>query len=176
MKKSILVPVISIIALIITQTNVVQAQWSALNSGYAVTTNYHGVNVLPGTLVTATAGTTDDSVETVTFLWKYPNGTVAYTEADVPVEPNGTTWENGKLIYYARSSYVPVAPLGDWGVQAIFKDSGHKQHGQHEDVVAIRATSFFVVPEVAFGTVTVLLGSLGALVLMHKRKSINKVS
>ena len=168
-KKYNLIFIIPAIAIIVSQANIVQAQWSALVSGYAVTTNYHGKDVPPGTLVIATAGTTDASVKTVTFYWKYPNDTVAYVVADVSVAANGTTWD-GKLIYYAQSSYTPITPTGDWGVQAVFKDSGHCQKGHHEDIVAIRATSYFVTPEVPFGTVTVLLILLGALSLFARRK------
>nr|MDO8135457.1 hypothetical protein [Candidatus Njordarchaeum guaymaensis] len=165
------------ISLVIVQAGVVQAQWSALNSGYAVTTDYHGKDVPPGTLVTATAGTTDDSVESVTFIWKDPDGNVMYTETDFTVESNGTEWD-GMLIYYAQSSYAPTVPLGDWGVQAVFMDSGHIKHGQGEDIVAIRATSFFVIPEVPFGTAVALLSLLGALVLVAQwqRKPLLKIA
>jgi len=44
----------------------------AINSSYAVTTDYHGKIVLPGTLVTATAGTTDPDVKNVTFFMEIP--------------------------------------------------------------------------------------------------------
>jgi hypothetical protein len=171
MRKTCLILIFFIITLVFTQVVIAQAQWSALNSGYAITTNYHGENVQPGTLVIATAGTTDTSVKTVTFYWKYPDDTVAFTDSDVPVWTNGTKWD-GKLIYYAQSSYAPVAPPGDWGVQAVFKDSSGNSKGKHSDVVAIRATSFlfFTVPEVPFGTATILLSLLGTLALITRLK------
>jgi hypothetical protein len=132
--------------LLVIMVNAVHAQWSALNSGYAVTTNYHGKDVLPGTLVTATAGTTNVKVENVTFKWKAPDETVVYTET-VNVWTNGTTWD-GKLISYAQSSYRVDIP-GEWGVQAFFIGEGGKTMAQIDYTIRIRATSFFVIPELA---------------------------
>jgi hypothetical protein len=150
--------------------NVAFAQWDAINSGYAVTTDYHGVGVLPGTLVTATAGTTDTDVENVTFLWKYPNETIVYTEANVPVWSNGTMWD-GKLIYYANSSYMPDV-LGDWGVQALFIGKNGKTKANHNDVVMIRATSLNVIPDFpVVGTAGTLVSMfLGLSLFLHKKK------
>lgn len=48
-----------------------------LNDGYEIITNYQGVDVAPGTPVTATAMTLNPNVTQVTFLWKNPgNGRV----------------------------------------------------------------------------------------------------
>ncbi|MEM2975444.1 MAG: hypothetical protein QXE76_06240 [Candidatus Bathyarchaeia archaeon] len=159
-----------IATIIALSVNLANAQWSAINSGYAVTTNYHGKIVFPGTLVTATAGTTDKNVTHVTFLWKYPNETTAYTTANVPVWSNDSTWD-GKLIYYANSSYTPTIE-GDWGVQAFFIGDGGKTKAGINCTIMIRATSFNVVPDFP------VVGSIGALVTMlvgvglfwHKKK------
>jgi hypothetical protein len=137
--------------------NVASAQWDAINSGYAVTTDYHGQIVPPGTLVTAIAGTTDQNVINVTFLWKYPNETVVY-ETNVPVSPNGSQYD-GKLIYYAISSYTPKV-VGDWGVQAIFIGEGGTIKANHTDVIQIRATSWYVTPDLP------VVGTAGAAVIM----------
>jgi hypothetical protein len=139
--------------------SITYAQWDALNSGYAVTTDYHGKEVPPGTLVTATAGTTDGKVTNVTFIWKYPNKTVAY-EVNKEVWYNGSTYD-GKLIHYANSSYTPDT-LGDWGVQALFIGEGGTTKANHEDVIKIRATSFNVTPD--FPVVGVA-GALGVMLL-----------
>ena len=137
------------------------AQWNALNSGYAVTTNYHGEDILPGTLVTATSGTTDPNVLNVTFVWIFPNETIAIIDAEVPVWSNTTKWpdETGNLIYYAQSSFMPTT-VGDWGVQAWFNGPGGNLHGLATDIIAIKATSFNVIPEIA------IVGTAGATIAM----------
>jgi hypothetical protein len=155
---------------IFSATSVAHAQWSAISSGYAVTTDYHGENVPLGVLVTALAGTTDANIDNVTFLWKYPNATVAYTEANVPVWSNGSTYD-GKLIYYATSSYTPDV-LGDWGVQALFIGENGQTKANHDDVVMIRATSINTIPDLPVvgtaGAVMAMLIGLG--LFLHKKK------
>jgi len=137
------------------------AQWNALNSGYAVTTNYHGEDVIPGTVITATAGTVDPNVLNVTFLWMFPNESIAFIDAEVAVWSDGTKWpdDTGALIYYAQSSFRPTA-IGDWGVQAWFNGPGGHLHGPETDIIAIRATSFNVIPEVP------VIGTAGAMIAM----------
>ena len=149
------------------------AQWP-LNSGYAVTTNYHGEDVPPGTLVLATAGTTDPNVENVTFSWKYPDKTTAFTDPEVVVWSNDTYWTNSSgtyLIYYAQSSHTPD-DIGDWGVQALFNGPGGHIRGPESDIIKIRATSINTIPEIpvvgAAGAVAIMLLSLG-LFLKKKR-------
>ena len=153
-------PLLAILAmiLVILGINLAIAQWSAISSGYAVTTDYHGKEVPPGTLVTATAGTTDADVENVTFLWKDPDENIVNTEANVLVWSNGTTYD-GKLIYYAQSSYTPDI-IGDWGVQALFIEKDGKPKANHKDVVMIRATSFNVIPNIP------IIGTAGAMISM----------
>jgi hypothetical protein len=152
--------------------NVSSAQWDAINSGYAVTTDYHGKIVPLGTLVTAIAGTTDPNVASITFLWKHPSSeTVAY-EINVPVWSNGSEY-NGKTIYYANSSYTPNV-IGDWGVQALFIGEGGKVKANHADVIKIRATSFNVVPDLpvigtAGAAATMILG-FGVFLYRKKRQ------
>jgi hypothetical protein len=145
------------------------AGWDSINSGYAVTTNYQGKIVPPGTLVTATAGTTDHDVKNVTFLWKYPNETVAY-EINVQVWSNGSTY-NGKTIYYATSSYRPYVE-GDWGVQALFIGEGGTKKANQTDVISIRSSSFNVIPDLPIvgtaGSVVTML--LGFSIFLRKRK------
>jgi len=58
--------------------NLAHAHWSAINSGYAVTTNWHGKEVPLGQSVTAWAGTTNSSVYQVEFKWKNKTGHVIY--------------------------------------------------------------------------------------------------
>jgi hypothetical protein len=152
------------------------AQWSALNSGYAVTTDYHGEDVLPATLVTVTSGTTDTNVKNVTFVWMFPNTSIAIIDAEIIVWTNTTCWTNSSgsfPIRYAQSSYTPTV-IGDWGVQAWFNGPGGHLHGPETDIIAIRATSFDVIPEIPVigtaGAVTAMLLSLGLLRRKKKRQ------
>jgi len=149
--------------------NAVHAQWSALNSGYAVTTDYHGKEVMPGMPVTATAGTTDTNVKRVTFLWKDPDKSIVYVET-VDVWQNGSQWD-GKIIYYAQSSYEPNV-RGDWGVQALFIGEGGTKKAQVEDTIMIRGTSFLVIPDFpVVGTVGALMAMiLGLSLFAHKKR------
>jgi hypothetical protein len=143
--------------------SIVQAPWSTLGTGYAITSNYHGIDIPPGTPVTITAGTLDHSITQVTFRWHFPNGTAAWTDTVVPVYSNGTqgTWNNGtvKDILYAQDTQIPTV-MGDWGVQAFFQDATGRTKSDVDDVVAIKATSFNVIPEIA------LIGTAGAAIAM----------
>jgi hypothetical protein len=162
--------VVALLVGIFSATSVAYAQWSAISSGYAVTTDYHGEEVPLGALVTALAGTTDADIDNVTFLWKYPDENVVYTEANVPVWSNGSTYD-GKLIYYATSSYTPDV-LGDWGVQALFIGEDGKTKADHDDVVMIKATSINTIPDLpVVGTAGALMTMLlGLSLLLHKKK------
>lgn len=132
---------------------------NSLASGYAVTSDYHGINVPPGKLVTVTAMTTDNTITQVTFLWKNPGGNTVFTEVNAT---RGTDGEfDGKTVYTFSSAHTPNA-IGDWGVQALFQGPDGMTKESIEDVIAIRATSFFVVPDFPMiGTV----GSLGTMLL-----------
>ena len=149
------------------------AGWSALGSGYAVTTDYHGIDVPLETLVTATAGTTDSNIMNVTFVWKFPNETVAFEDIDVAVWSNDTRYpdENGSLVYYAQSSFR-LTVEGEWGVQAFFKGLGGHLRGNGTDIIAIRATSGEVIPEISIVSAagTIVTMSLILVLLRDKRK------
>lgn len=156
-RMSILLSILTF-ALICSFATAVYAQVQALSTGYAITSNYHGIDVPPGSSVVVTAMTTDQSVYQVTFLWKDPTGQEADREAVIPLFTNGTLY-NGKLIHYAISENI-VNTIGDWGVQALFQaHDGTTKQGITE-VVKIRATSFNVIPEVP------LIGTAGASIAM----------
>lgn len=173
--------------IIISSANLVRAQWDALGSGYAVTTNRHGVDVPIGASVTAWAGTNDTQVQTVEFRWLRPDGSV-FGNPNVPVfgpfvtpaVPAGVPqeivdWANrypGFSVLYASNTQTPDA-LGDWGVQAFFHDptnSVRSLRGRNSDIIAIRATSFNAVPEMPLGTMVILLSMFGALSVFALRK------
>ncbi len=145
--------------------NLAYAPWSTLGTGYAVTSDHHGVIVTLGTPVTVTAGTLDSSVSQVTFRWHRPpdgNGAVAW-EDTVGVWQNTTTgqWNNGTtaFISYATNTHAPDE-IGDWGVQVFFQDSEGKEKSGVVNVLSIRATSFNAIPEIPLGTI----GAVGAMI------------
>jgi len=76
---------------------------------------------------------------------------------------------NGKEYYYAQDTFVPTEYIGDWGVQAIFKDQIW-QHGEWVQFTAKRATSYETIPEVPFGTIAILAGWLGVLGIFALRR------
>lgn len=166
--------------------NIVYAPWASLKSSdYAVTTDYHGVeDILPGTSITAWAGTTDQAVVKVEFEWKNETGNVIFEEnvtvfgpyttpnvpAGVPQEIIDWSQENtGYVVLYASNIQVPE-DMGDWGVQALFYGEGGHIRGQDSDIVAIRATSFHVIPVAPLGTITIILAMFGALAFFTIRK------
>jgi len=142
----------------------------SLKSGYAVTNNYHGIPVPSGAAVTVTAMTTDSRVAEVTFIWKNPADQPVRTVTK-PVYTNGTTF-NGKLVRYATDTYEPEA-IGDWGVKAIFKDVRHFIIWTCTKIVARRATSFNVIPEIpVIGTVGAAAAMIAGFAWKMKRKPI----
>jgi len=188
LKKLGLVALLVALTLIVTPT-IVQAQWPAINSGYAVTTNWHGIDVPLGASVTAWAGTTDSTVEKVEFIWKDADGNVVrdemvtvdatldkYTTPAVPpgAPPEIVDWAQkpmnwGITIWYAQDTYPSVTdPLGDWSVKAKFINAFGQTVSSESDSFPVRATSFNVVPEVSFGTIAILIAMFGAL-LASKR-------
>jgi len=188
MKKLGLIALLAVLTLIVTST-VVQAQWSALNSGYAITTNYHGIDVPLGESVTAWAGTTmpdgPGSVVKVRFIWKDPDENVVWDPFDTtldkyttPAYPPGAPQEiidwatnhPGIDVWYATDEQTP-AVYGDWGVQAEFWGPGGKLKGTggSEGIIKIKATSFFNIPE-AISTLTVLLTMLAGLAIFARKR------
>lgn len=171
MNKYAFLPAVVLLGLL-GMVGMVYAPWSTLGTGYAITSNVHGVDVLPGSQVRVTAGTLDPNVVQVVFRWHMPNETVA-REVTVPVFTNGTMgqWNDGTsaLVRFAIDNYTPGV-VGDWGVQAFFQGSTGTAKAGLEDVVKIRATSFNVIPEVPLGTLVILLGMFGALGVFALRK------
>jgi len=165
---------------------VVKAQWSAINSGYAVTTNYHGITVNIGSPITATAGTTNLNVLQVEFLWMDPGKNIHRDVTVSLLEVSRTTYpwpgpindeiiqwcdsQSSTLHYKFAQDTLPGELLdeaGDWTVQAHFLNTGEKPEDR------IRATSWMSIPEAPLGTITILLGMFGALslYLTTKRKA-----
>ena len=179
LKHKISLTVAMLVCILLISISAVNAPWSTLGTGYAITSNYHGVDIPPGTPVTITAGTLDSNVVKITFRWHEPpdgNGPVRW-EVTVPIFTNCTTgqWNNGTPaeIRYAQDTQTPDV-LGDWGVQAFFRDSTGKDKAGLTNVIKIKATSFNAVPEVPFGTLAILTAMFGAIAIFAmKRKHVS---
>ena len=169
MKKA--TPILVVAGLImLLGVGVAYAPYPTLSTGYAIDSNYHGINVPPGANVIVTAYTTDADVYQVTFLWKNPGGNTVWTDVVGPGTLEAEQYD-GMNVYSFASSHGP-GEIGDWGVQALFQSPDGMTKENIDYVVKIKATSFFVVPDFPMiGT----LGSLGAMLLglglFVKRKS-----
>jgi hypothetical protein len=135
-------------------------------SNYTVTSNYHGIDTPPGTTITVTAATTDTSVETVMFRWRDASGTLQLEEV-VSVSKESAS------MLTAEDFYAPDS-IGDWGVQALFIGADGKTKQQVDDVIAIRATSLNVIPEIPIiGTIGASITMVAGLTYEIKRKNHN---
>jgi len=174
LKSRFMVVVVSLVLGLLILPNAVSAPWSTLGTGYAIATNYHGIDVPLGTPVTATAGTLDPGVVNVTFRWHMPNDTARW-EVTKLVSQNGTKgkWNNGTeaLIWYASDTQI-LDVLGDWGVQAFFRGPDGNDRANLTDVIKIKAESFNVVPQVPFGTIAAAVAmfvAFGLFIVKKKR-------
>ena len=112
---------ISAVILSLIMSSAVYAPLATLSTGYAVTSNYEGVDVPVGSEVIITALTIDPTVDRVTFRWHEPpdgNGPVV-REVTVFVVDSGDDYEknDGTIvdIFVAEDSYYPTV-IGSWGV------------------------------------------------------------
>lgn len=189
LKNAIIATSLSILLLVVVQVSAIDWSKTSLSSGYAVTTDYHGVPEVPiGTDVTATAGTTEHpsvnrvpqfpNVTKVRFRWIPPSGSGL---SEIYSPPLGdlamSLWNSGEeyedkdgnlwYIYIGEDTQtIPetIDAVGDWGVQAWFYDDAGKLRNQ-TGIEKIRATSFNAVPEVPFGTLAITTAMFGALIL-----------
>ena len=163
------------------------AQWDAINSGYGITTNWHGKDVPLGESVTAWAGTNDSSVTAIFFRWKRPDESVyaKYNNASLvkynsPTEiPNEAPKEikdwaeknpDKFPIWIATNTQTPDT-YGNWTVKAYFIGSGGTTKEHVENTIRIRATSFNVISDFpVVGTTGALVAMLLGLNLFMRRK------
>ena len=190
MKRYVIVALIALAGLLVlTATNVANAQyarWSAIKeTGYAVTSNWQGIDVPLGVEVVATAGTTDLDIENITFRWHDPADNTVWEDTfavsgplitpNVPsnIPPEVQEWADdnpGVSYLYAQSTHTPNM-VGDWGVQAFFIGLDGKTKAGLDYVVQIRATSFNVIPEIPIiGTAGAAIAMLAGLGLFMKRR------
>jgi hypothetical protein len=162
-----------VLALVVGSATVVYAPEQSLNSGYAVTSNWHGIDVPLGSEVVVTAMTNDTTVYQVTFKWKNPGDQLVWTDV-VPVSTDGITIDDGNHVYYAAyyaSSTHNPEDIGGWGVKALFQGPDGTTKEGVDFVVNIKATSFNVIPEVPIiGTAGASLAMLLGFTYKIKRK------
>ena len=145
------------------------AAYPSLASGYAVDSNFHGVNVPPGSTVVVTAYTTDMTVDRVTFIWRYPDSGIAFGPEVDSSAVAGDLYEGNPVNTFSSTHTVSV--VGDWGVQALFQGPDGKTKESIDFVVSTKATSFFVIPVIpVLGTVGSLAAMLLGLGIYIKRK------
>jgi hypothetical protein len=181
MKTKFLITALLLVTLFIASVN---APLTTLNSGYAIWTNYHGINIPGGTEVTATAGTTEHpdssahnklpNVTAVRFRWM-PPGLPDFNSSLKTLTWDGTTYYNGWPVYTANDTQA-LDVLGDWGVQAWFYDTDGKLRNE-TGIEKIRAVSVNVIPDIPVagtaGAAAVMLLVLGLYWHMKKKRPIN---
>jgi hypothetical protein len=112
-----------------------------------------------GATVIVTATTDDPNVNSVLFIWRNGAGMQQWNE---------TVTINSGL---AQSSGQPDS-IGDWGVQTLFIGPGGTTKEEVDFVIAIRATSFNVVPEVPILGTAGIVGAMAlGLTIRAKRKN-----
>jgi hypothetical protein len=167
MKKTIILIVAGV--LMLSALGIAYAAYPSLGSGYAVDSNFHGINVPPGSNVVVTAYTTDMDVYQVTFIWKYPNEAVAFGPEVDNTAVAGDLYKGNPVNTFSSTHAVSV--VGDWGVQALFQSPDGKTKESIDFVISTKATSFFVVPDIpVLGTVGSLAAMLLGLGIFIKRK------
>jgi hypothetical protein len=159
MRKNALLKSSMVTVLIVMFASISLASAQPPHYTYSVASNYHGIDAPIGQTILVTATTDNPGVVNVVFIWKNAAAIEQWRET--------VTVVSGQ----AQSSGVPNS-IGDWGVQALFVGADGRTIQSVEDVVAIRATSFNVVPEIPLlGTAGVALAFVGALGVYVKRKN-----
>jgi hypothetical protein len=146
-------------------------QEGSLPSGYYVTSDWHGVDTPLGTDVHVKAYTTDEGVTQVTFIWRNGAGDEVYGP-DVVTTKSTDGEHDGKTVYVFEAPVHAPDSIGDWGVQAIFQGPDGSARANCQNVIAIRATSFNVIPEIPLiGTAGASIAMIGGLAFKLRRKS-----
>ena len=159
---------------------IVQADpWSAIDSGYAVTTNYHGQDVIPppDPPLRAKVGVLAVNFNELLYVkveLRDPNGNVVLT---VNIDKSATWIDDispkGNPIKYAWTD--PLIPdtwaIGHYSVKAYFYAEGGRGLANEEDLYAMRATSIMTIPEIPLGTLTVIATMLISLALFSRARN-----
>jgi len=177
MKKLGLMALLAVLTLIVTPTIVKADPWSAIDSGYAITTNHFGEEIVPppvpplrvkvGVLkeIFDSLGITEVRVDL-----RDPDGNVVDSDT-VSAFLDGTS-PHGAPVKYAWTGPLEPATwvVGDYSVKAYFFAGAGKNLAHTEDLTAMRATTVMVVPEVPIGTLTILLTMLASLAIFARKR------
>jgi hypothetical protein len=149
---------------------------NALNSGYAITTWPLIINeCYVGDNITVRAATTEppypEAIQVV-FRWHQPDGN--HTDVGpIPLMKSNDTWD-GKPIWDAYATQT-LNVVGEWGVQALFLDENGKLQGPNPyAIVAIKATSCIIIPEMSLNAVltAIWMSTTFCAVVLKRRKAI----
>jgi hypothetical protein len=157
-------------AILLANAQPIEEQEGSLPSGYRVTSDWHGIDTPLGTDVHVKAYTTDAGVTQVTFIWRNAAEEIKFGPDVVTTKSTDGTFD-GKTVYVFEAPVHAPDSIGDWGVQAIFQGPGGSARANLQDVIAIRATSFNVIPEIPLlGTVGASIAMIAGLAFKLKRK------
>lgn len=173
--------------LIVTPTIVHAGPWSAIDSGYAVESNYHGIEIIippPPTDLRARVGCLTENfydpisgagVYEVVVHLRDPDGdvvdsaTVSWTDMVPGTSPHGAPimWQWTSVDHY----FAPATwEVGDYSIKAYFYDEHGKELKNEDDLTAMRATTVMVVPEVPIGTLIIMLTMLAGLAILARKR------
>ena len=182
LKRLGLVALLVVLTLIVTSTIVQADPWSAIVSGYAVTTNHHGEEVLipPVPPLRARVGvlaenlydpSSEAGVYEVRVDLRDPDGNVVDSDTVSWTQFSDATYKGKPIKGAWTGDLVPgVWVVGHYSVKAYFFDKYGKELAQMDDLTAMRATTVMVVPEVPIGTLTILLTMLASLAIFARKR------
>jgi len=182
MKSKLIIPLMAL-TLFIIPVIVLADPWSAINSGYGVTTNHHGEEIVPpgdpplaakvGLLTEKFLfenGTTRLINVTVDLRDPYEN--VVDTQTVYPEDFGPGTSPNGQDMNFTWTD--PFEPdtwtVGHYSVKAYFYLKGGQGLANAEDLDAMRATTVMSVPEAPIGTLTILLTMIAGLAIFARKR------
>jgi len=179
MKKLGLIALLAVLTLIVIPTIVQADPWSAIDSGYAITTNYFGQEVVPplDPPLEAKVGVLTElfnslDVYEVRVDLRDPDDNVVDSATIAAAAFLDGTSPQGAPIKYAWTGPLEPATwvVGDYSVKAYFFAEDGKELANTEDLTAMRATTVMVVPEVPIGTLTILLTMLASLAIFARKR------
>jgi len=159
---------------------------SASGSGYAVTTNYHGIEIVPPPPPTdplranvSVSATNFGNVYNITVVLRDPSDNWVARVVHLRDPGNWadldwveTTAHNGETVHWAWTG--PLEPdewvIGHYSVKAYFVADDGQGLANVEDLDAMRATTVMTVPEAPIGTLTILLVMLASLGIFARKK------
>jgi len=153
--------------------------WSAIDSGYAVTTNHHGEDIditkpIDPPLRAKVGFKDENGVYEVRVDLRDPDGNVVDSDTvEWPADFDDGTSPKGADIEYAWTKDLEPNTgwvVGHYSVKAYFFSEDGKELANTEDLVAMKATTVMAVPEVPIGTITILITMLASLAIFARKR------